>query len=268
MGHHWNCLFVSVKLVFCLKNYFFVSRSDVKRTVRSAINFAPFKLVGCRQDDPEVVVTEPFSAVYLLDDLRTTYDKYQPTKTTAVEKGIDRMFGDVSKGFQETEQMLNIGTPLVGIGKLAMNQTGVIKIMPPDDQNRYILTRFTKDEVVKILKQRSQVARFMATIFGLIGAGALTYIAFVKCRKMWEAYQMKKMLETLRAENRPEDGEEIPEGDAENQCVICLVKPREVIVLNCGHASMCQGCASRLPEPRTCPICRQPVVKLTPLYLS
>ena len=246
-------------------------RADCKRVVRDATNFAPFKLVGCRADDPEVLVTEPFSARYLMDDLRTTYDKYEPTKTTVMEKGIDRMFGDVSKGYQETEQMLNIGTPLVGFGRLVLGKYGNIKITPPDSADGdYILTRFTKQEVIKILNQRAQIMKTLAIVFGLVGMGALSYMVYVKCKQLYEDYQVKKMLEEFKEQRaRPHDEvEAAAEGSEETLCVICLAKPREVVVLNCGHVSMCHECATMLPEPQKCPICRQKVEKITPIYVS
>lgn len=60
-----------------------------------------------------------------------------------------------------------------------------------------------------------------------------------------------------------------------SQCVICLERPREVIVLECGHICMCSDCARELLNPhsgaanaRKCPICRADINRLAPAYLS
>ena len=67
-----------------------------------------------------VDVFEPLAADYLMKDLQTTYDKFNPNEASIMERGIDRLFGDVSKGFQETEQMLPIESYIMGFGQLAL----------------------------------------------------------------------------------------------------------------------------------------------------
>ena len=43
-------------------------------------------------------VHEPLEADSLLENMRTTYDKFEPNKTSMVERSLERLFGDVSKG--------------------------------------------------------------------------------------------------------------------------------------------------------------------------
>jgi len=43
------------------------------------------------------------------------------------------------------------------------------------------------------------------------------------------------------------------EGDDDASCVVCLARPRAVVLLPCRHLSMCALCAADVP---TCPLCR------------
>ena len=51
-------------------------------------------------------VVEPMSAEYMTSSLSSTYDKYTPSSDDLLSRGIDRLFGEVTKGFQESEYML------------------------------------------------------------------------------------------------------------------------------------------------------------------
>ena len=41
---------------------------------------------------------EPLEADSLLENMKTTYDKFEPNKTSVMERSLERLFGDVSKG--------------------------------------------------------------------------------------------------------------------------------------------------------------------------
>ena len=45
----------------------------------------------------------------------------------------------------------------------------------------------------------------------------------------------------------------VQEGDDDPSCVVCLARPRAVVLLPCRHLSMCALCAADVP---TCPMCR------------
>ena len=55
-----------------------------------------------------VDVIDSNTSDYLRDHLSSTYDKYEPTKESLLSRGIDRLFGEVTKGFQESEYMLGM----------------------------------------------------------------------------------------------------------------------------------------------------------------
>ncbi|PKK16547.1 hypothetical protein A306_00000487, partial [Columba livia] len=59
--------------------------------------------------------------------------------------------------------------------------------------------------------------------------------------------------------------EEIGDGGPEDSCVICLSRPRECVLLGCGHICCCFRCFQALPA-RLCPICRGPIDRVVPLY--
>lgn len=240
--------------------------------IRDATNITPFQLVSLRCQDNErtstpVQVIEALSAEYLMDDLKVTYDKYEPNQSTMMEKGVDRLFGDVSKGFQETEKMLNVGVRLLGLGRVEQDSDGKIKLTPPLDGQRYILTTLTKDEAVRILRGRARLMKFLFLFFGAIGTGMVCYWGYKKFQAWRRDREMRIALEEFRRQKSgqiPEDFDDT----SEDNCLICFSTKREVVLLNCGHICMCASCAGELPEPKHCPVCRRLVDKIQPIYMS
>lgn len=49
------------------------------------------------------------------------------------------------------------------------------------------------------------------------------------------------------------------------QCVVCLDKLADNVVLDCGHICLCKGCARDLGSYRNqnCPCCRAPIRRIT-----
>ena len=41
---------------------------------------------------------EPLEADSILESMKTTYDKFEPNKTSVMERSLERLFGEVSKG--------------------------------------------------------------------------------------------------------------------------------------------------------------------------
>ena len=74
---------------------FFHHRADIKKVLRDTLDVAPFAL--CDPDNPSnlVLVTEATEAEGLLEDLEVTHNQFIPTKTSAMQAGIDRIFGEV-----------------------------------------------------------------------------------------------------------------------------------------------------------------------------
>ena len=240
--------------------------------IRDATNITPFQLVALRCKDSEnlakpVKVCEPLAAEYLLDDLKVTYDKFLPSQSTVVEKGVDRLFGDVSKGFQETEKMLGVGVHLLGMGRVVAESDGRIRITPPSDGQRYILTTLTKSEAVKVLRSRATVLKVFCGIFAAVGAGMLGYYAYRLIQKWKRDRDMRLAMEEFRRTRISISEDDGYQGNEDENCVICMTAKRAVVLLNCGHICLCANCAKDLPEPKVCPVCRSSIERVQAVYI-
>eukprot|EP00462_Mataza_sp_D1_P007385 CAMPEP_0175123614 /NCGR_PEP_ID=MMETSP0087-20121206/2339_1 /TAXON_ID=136419 /ORGANISM="Unknown Unknown, Strain D1" /LENGTH=302 /DNA_ID=CAMNT_0016405321 /DNA_START=477 /DNA_END=1385 /DNA_ORIENTATION=+ len=69
-------------------------------------------------------------------------------------------------------------------------------------------------------------------------------------RKIWQAWTQKKM----RQRQKPHLAE----------CIVCMVNPREVVCLPCGHVCTCVPCSSQLI---TCPYCRRNINSTQKVFL-
>ena len=56
----------------------------------------------------------------------------------------------------------------------------------------------------------------------------------------------------------PEGSASLEDGDYSDPCIVCMERPPDSILLECGHAGLCVGCATVLwDQARRCPLCRQ-----------
>ena len=54
-----------------------------------------------------------------------------------------------------------------------------------------------------------------------------------------------------------------------NNCVVCLGRQREVILLPCSHVCMCADCAREImSRDKTCPVCRAEIERVAPAFIS
>lgn len=61
------------------------------------------------------------------------------------------------------------------------------------------------------------------------------------------------------------------DGVAGSQCRICLEERANVVIVPCGHACLCHGCALSASQRRTmnaCPMCRAPIREVIPLFVA
>jgi hypothetical protein len=56
----------------------------------------------------------------------------------------------------------------------------------------------------------------------------------------------------------------------ESMCVMCLDAPMDHIIIPCGHQCVCGACAEALKREAhpACPLCREPIVITTKVYLG
>lgn len=253
--------------------------SDIKRVITDRTKTVPFNIAaGSDKLDVMVGVEEPLSARFLKDELEETFDHFEEAKANALIRGMDRLFGDVVSGTQETERMLTLGTHLLGIGKVTL-ENGQVKLLPPD-RNPYILTTLSRNEIIKSLKSQARVFKVFGWLFALLGLGMFVWWSYRRFR-LWRQQRASRaffrQLELDRraaSQQRAQGAEANATGDdnipvAEDRtCVVCLTNPREVVVLECGHVCLCGDCAQALPSPKKCPVCRSDVARFVTTYIA
>lgn len=79
-------------------------RADVKNVIKDQLNVRQFVLViaddRASSSQCAVEVTDALSAEYLRESLTVTHDHYKPTSGNLLSRGLDRLFGEVTKGYQ------------------------------------------------------------------------------------------------------------------------------------------------------------------------
>lgn len=185
---------------------------------------------------------------------------------------MDLIFGEVTKGYQDTEKLLGLGVPILGVGKVTFDGKRMV-LQAPTDGRRYIVTTLSKPDVVRSLRSSARTIKILLWICVLVGTGVAAYSVY-KFVARWtrERESRLAMEEIRRMRARNMDAEGDGNGDAEagerNRCVVCLNNPRDVVNLNCGHVCVCADCAESIPEPKHCPVCRARVVRFAPVYIS
>jgi len=169
--------------------------------------------------------------------------------------------------------MLVAGVPLLGVGKLMLAGGGRIVLSPPDNGHRYFLTTSSRHELVKSLKSVARNLNIARWVFGIAGLAAVVYIIIRAVKKYKSLCESRRMLAEFinRRQAETSDTETLNMEStvgASPVCVVCLNQPRDVVLLDCGHICVCGDCATALPLPKLCPICRRPVSQIIPTYVS
>ena len=76
-----------------------IDRADVKNVIKDHLNVQPFVLVSS-DHRWSVEVTDVLSAECLRESLTVTHDQYNPTSGNLLSRGLDRLFGELTKGYQ------------------------------------------------------------------------------------------------------------------------------------------------------------------------
>jgi len=220
-----------------------------KRSISNQWSFVPFSL--CRSGSKiRVSVQKPLEADEL--NLTTVYDKYRPSEATAADKVVDFLFSNKHVvGVQSIEKMLLPNAQLTAIGQVVLHD-GHIRIEPSDQGLRYYLT---SDSIESLVRSEESVGFIVKVV-----AGVFLGIGGVLCGKWlydyYKSYQEELEYRRLELENNTNIGED--------KCVICLVKPKNIVLIPCGHVCACKKCLEQLDK---CPMCRRPIERKIPIFL-
>ncbi|XP_063798227.1 mitochondrial ubiquitin ligase activator of NFKB 1 [Pseudophryne corroboree] len=237
--------------------------NDHEKVIHQRTNSVPFDLV--RDDIAEpgsyVRVVKPLDATVL--DLETVYEKFHPAVQSFSNVLGHFITGERPKGVQETEEMLKVGATLTGVGELVLDNK-IIKLQPPKAGMQYYLSSLDFESLVQ--KQESQVRlwKILSLLCGMATCVTLFFILRHQYRHYKEKQRQKRLLREFQEASAPgEEGDE-----ARNACTICLSNQKACVFLECGHVCSCYQCYQALPVPKKCPICRNSISRMVPLYNS
>ncbi|NXM79531.1 MUL1 ligase, partial [Oenanthe oenanthe] len=239
--------------------------NDYEKIIHQRTNTTPFDLAPAEDSAGVTVrVMKPLEATEL--SLETVYEKFHPSVQSFTDVIGHYISGERPKGIQETEQMLKVGTALTGVGELVLDNA-TIKLQPPKQGMPYYLSSLDFESLLQ--KQESGVRfwKMLTVIFGFATCTVLLFLLRRQYRQHRERQHLRQMQEEFRqAQERlasAEGGEAL-----KNACVVCLSSTKSCVFLECGHVCSCHECYQALPEPKKCPICRQSITRMVPLYNS
>ncbi|KFP83568.1 Mitochondrial ubiquitin ligase activator of NFKB 1, partial [Acanthisitta chloris] len=239
--------------------------NDYEKIIHQRTNTTPFDLVPLEDSTGVTVrVMKPLEAAEL--SLETVYEKFHPSVQSFTDVIGHYISGERPKGIQETEQMLKVGTALTGVGELVLDNT-TIKLQPPKQGMPYYLSSMDFDSLLQKQESNTRFWKILTFMFGFATCAVLFFVLRKQYRYHRERQHLRQMQEEFRqAQERlmnTEGGETL-----KNACVICLSSTKSCVFLECGHVCSCHECYQALPEPKKCPICRQGITRVVPLYNS
>ncbi|XP_064353158.1 mitochondrial ubiquitin ligase activator of NFKB 1 [Dromaius novaehollandiae] len=242
--------------------------NDCEKIIHQRTNTAPFDLVPPEDGaDVSVRVMKPLEAAEL--SLETVYEKFHPSVQSFTDVIGHYISGERPKGIQETEEMLKVGTTLTGVGELVLDNN-TIKLQPPKQGMQYYLSSMDFDALLQKQESNVRLWKILTVVFGFATCAAL----FFMLRKQYRHHREKRRLKQMQDEFRQAQERLMRETNAEggealkNACVVCLSSTKSCVFLECGHVCSCNQCYQALPEPKKCPICRQAISRVVPLYNS
>ncbi|XP_070775575.1 mitochondrial ubiquitin ligase activator of nfkb 1-A [Enoplosus armatus] len=246
--------------------------TDSERVLHQRVNAVPFVLVG--SDENTVKVLCPLQASG--EHMEITHEKFHQVNYGLGDIVGQYLSGEKLKGQLETEEMLKVGTTLTGVGELILDTDGTLNLRPPSNGSQYFLSIADFDTLRGEQESTAVWWKALAIASAVAGAAVLLWVGrryYYQLKVRWEQEQERREFERLQAEapraralgRGPEASQDGVEEHIENACVICLCQPRNCILLDCGHVCCCHSCYQALPY-RRCPICRQCISRVVPLY--
>ncbi|KAF7662714.1 hypothetical protein LDENG_00227590 [Lucifuga dentata] len=251
-------------------NGFVRTWTDSERILYETVSSVPFTLVG--SDEARVRVLGPLEASGL--HMEVTHEKFHQATYKFTDILDQYLHGEKSKGQMETEEMIKVGCTLTGVGELILDKDHNMALCPPSDGSQYFLSTVDFDTLRAVQQKEAGSWKVLALVFALAGAAVLLWVSrryYFKLKIHWEQERQKREFERLRGEvsrlrSAITSSETLQDdGLVENACVICLSQKRDCVLLNCGHVCCCISCYRALPQP-TCPICRQTISRVVPVF--
>ncbi|XP_025901125.1 mitochondrial ubiquitin ligase activator of nfkb 1-A-like [Nothoprocta perdicaria] len=235
------------------------SWSESERVLSEQVYTVPFLLASAEAGAAtRVSVESPLRAARL--PLETVHERFEPPAHGFRALLGHYLSGEKPKGILETEEMLRVGAGLTAIGELVLQPDGSLHLQPPARGADYFLCLGDWQALLAELEASSGLWKAAAALCALAGVAVLL---LALCR----AYRHARLRggEAKEAGGEERGGEELGDGALEDACVVCLARPRDCVLLGCGHICCCFRCFQALPA-RLCPICRGPIERVVPLY--
>ncbi|XP_054710683.1 mitochondrial ubiquitin ligase activator of nfkb 1-like [Uloborus diversus] len=245
--------------------------SSTNNTIQQSMTSVPFALSGRSglfRKQVCVEVIDPLVAEEL--DIPVIYNEFTSHQETFGEALVDFFRGERTVGIQNIERVLIEDTNLTAVGQLVI-EDDALKIKPPD-VGTYFLTPSTFESLIAKVNGTTKALKVFTYFLGIISFFSFIYVAKKagsEFKRRRDAAAYRKMLEEAKKKRREEMSEDLATSEHMPKCVICLSKPVEVVILTCGHACLCIDCSERMTEfsSNLCPICREVIDHLAPVYL-
>jgi E3 ubiquitin-protein ligase MUL1 len=225
--------------------------AEQKKLIHVSCNEIPFTLSN---GEHSVEIIDALSSEIL--DLDVVYDNYEPTSLSFFDHIFGFFSGIRQKGVQTTEEILREGSFVTAVGELELDGNH-LRLQPSNELKLpMFLTTATKNTLLKRMEEAklTMMAKiFICSSIASILVGIIGRRYYLRRKQERDERRLKESLEKSRQQRRAQ----IRSRDhlAEDQrCVVCLLNPKEVIVLPCGHVCLCEECAIKIKAQ--CPICR------------
>ncbi|XP_078094711.1 mitochondrial ubiquitin ligase activator of NFKB 1 isoform X2 [Mustelus asterias] len=242
--------------------------NDCEKIIHQRTNTVPFDLVppDCKPSI-SVRVMKPLEASEL--NLETVYEKFHPAVQTFTNIIGHYISGERPKGIKETEEMLRDKDIITGVGELVLDNN-FIKLQPPKQGLQYYLSRLDFESLIRKQESKVKLWKILTVVFGITTCVTFYFIM----RRQYKRYKMEQEQTQLQREmlamkkQRLQELELTEDEVSQNACAICLSRERACVFLECGHVCSCADCSEALPIPKKCPICRNVISRIVPLYNS
>ncbi|XP_013789242.1 mitochondrial ubiquitin ligase activator of nfkb 1-A-like [Limulus polyphemus] len=242
--------------------------SDVQQEIKRVTNFVPFVIT--KKDIPQsesVEVLNPLEAVSL--PVSSIYNHFTPNQAGLGSTVFGWIRGEHSKGFEETESMLQEGANLTAVGEVFLDASNRLKIQPSGKGYDYYLTISSRESLIKEVERNGFIFKVLTVITGCMGAFLAAWFIrnwYDERKRRLQADEDKKRFEEVRLTQRKkreakDSGTVIPLP----LCVVCWTNPVEVMLLECGHVCLCTDCSDKVKE--RCPVCRSDIERTVAAFL-